>query len=268
MERGRIAGAMSRQYVSWLVAVLMVSAPGALSGQNKFDRARDMLRELDSERSEAAKSGQAGKFTGAYLDRRLSAIGGVLNRELGSALGGETAPNCEGFQEDLRRSLGFGGEPDANIASVLCIPRDRGTYYVVAYALAGAATYSRSWIGVFGPSGIAHKNQLLASAENRLPDKTVALAHLPDAEGGGVRFLAYGINWGDAHNRLTVIAYRLMGQNLKAMWSRTDLPEGQVKVEDGKIDLSFLSSAFGPGNKSVHLIKESYRVTAAGIYPQ
>jgi hypothetical protein len=268
MEGGRIAGATFRQYVPWLVVVLMVSASVPLAGQNEFVRVRDMLQEIESERSEAAKSGQAAKFTAAYLARRLSAVGDVLNGELGSVLGGRIVPSCEGVQEDLRRSLGFRGEPNPNVASVLCAPHDRGAYYVVAYALTGAAIYSRSWVGVFGPSGIGHKNQLLASAENPLPDKTVALAHLPDAEGGGVRFLAYGVNWGDPHNRLTLIAYRLMGQNLKATWSRADLPEGQVKVEDGKIDLSFLSSAHGPGRESVHLIKESYRVTAAGIYPQ
>jgi hypothetical protein len=246
----------------------MISVPGALSGQNEFVRTRDMLQELDSERSAALKSGQAAKFTAAYVDRRLSAVGDVLNGELGSALGGETVPNCEGFQEGLRSTLGSRGEPDPNIASVLCLPRDSGTCYVVAYALTAAATFSRSWIGVFGPSGTGHHNQLVASVDNPLRDKTVALARLPDGEGGALRFLAYGVNWGDPHNRLTVIAYRLTGQKLSATWSRTDLPEGQVKVGDGRIDLSFLSAALGPGYKSVHLIKESYRVTAGGIYPQ
>jgi hypothetical protein len=189
----------------------------------------------------------------------------VLNAELGSALSGETVPNCGSLQQDLRRSLGVGGEPDPNVASVLCIRRDTGTYEVVTYALAAAAIYSRSWLGVFGPSAMGHHNQLLASVDNPLPGKTVALAGLPDGEGGAVRFLAYGINWGDAHNRLTVLAYQLRARRLEAVWSRTDLAEGQVKVEGGKIHLSFVNSALGPGHQSVHIMKESYRVTSVGI---
>ncbi len=259
---------MLRRYAPWLLAALMAAAPSPLSAQNEFVRTRDMLQELGSERSAAVKSGQAAKFTTAYLDRRLSMIGDVLNGELGSALGGGAAPSCEALLEGLRGSLGFRGEPDPNVASVLCLSHNSGTYYVVAYALTAAATYSRSWVGVFGPSGTGHHNQLLASVDNTLPDKTVALARLPDGESGEARFLAYGVNWGDPHGRLTVIAYRLVGQKLKATWSRTDLPEGQVTVEDGNIGLTFLSSALGPGYKSVHLIKESYRVTAGGIYPQ
>jgi len=268
VEGGRIAGMMLHQHAPWLLAVLMVAAPSPLSGQNEFVRTRDMLQELNSERTAALKSGQAAKFTAAYLDRRLSTIGDVLNGELGSALGGGSAPSCEALLEDLRRSLGFRGEPDPNVASVLCLPHNSGTYYVVAYALTAAATYSRSWLGVFGPSGTGRASQLLASVDNTLPDKTAGLARLPDGKSGEVRFLAYGVNWGDPHGRLTVIAYRLVARKLEAMWSRTDLPEGQVTVEDGKIGLSFLSSALGPGYKSVRLIKECYRVTAVGIYPQ
>ncbi len=248
-----------------LLALWLLMTPCLWAQQYRLEQAGRMLQELDQERMEAAKAGTGAKFNFVYINRRLTEIETSLNSGLALTLRSPDRPSCDALQDQLRHSLGYRGEPDPNVASVLCLPNARVAYYVVAYALTCGATFSRSWIGLFGPPPDGTSFGLLASAENTLPNKTVALVGLRPGVGGRLTFLAYGINWGDAHNRLTLIAYCYTGKRLNPVWSRADLPEGQLKVDGAKIELTYLSSPLGPGQSSVRSVTQTYRLTPAGI---
>ncbi|MFB3815951.1 MAG: hypothetical protein ACE14L_17745 [Terriglobales bacterium] len=248
-----------------LALALILIASGVCLGQGDLSRARQMLHAFHEERQQAAETGTSSEFTIDYIDGRLKTIEAELNSALASMLAGPARPACGDVQEDLRSALGHEGHADPNVASAVCIEREGKVYYVVGYSLAGAATYSRSWIGVFGPSVPGGQYRMLSAVDNSLPSKTIALWPKPLQMDDKIVVLAYGVNWGDAHNRLTVIAYSFDGHTLNPIWSRSDLPQGQIKIEGRKIKLTFLSSLLGPGYKSVHEIRETYRVTSSGI---
>jgi hypothetical protein len=251
----------------WLILILMSPAlVYALSpAQGDLGRAKQMIQQLENERLEAAKAGATSKFTATYIDERLAAIGASVNQGLLSELNAPSRPSCEALEGELRAALGYGSVEDPHVASVTCMPSKGRVYYVVAYALTFGVAYSRSWIGIFAPSVGDGQYQTAASAADSLPSKTVALKPLPIVVGGKLSFLAYGINWSDAHNRLSVIAYSLSKGRLEPIWSRADLPEGDIKLEGTKIKLTLLSSPLGPGYESVHEISEVYEVSGSGI---
>lgn len=225
-----------------------------------------MLQDLSRDRLGAAKKkSMHSAFSPQHLNRRLAAIQGVVNDALVSMLAAAPRPSCKVLQGKLRSTLSSHGGPDPNVASVLCTKGNRATYYTVAYALTVGPAYSRSWIGVFGPSAHRNEYRLLATAVDTLHNKTVALANLPRNLYGQMRFLAYGINWGDPHNRLIVIVYTFNGHQIKRTWSRTGLPQGKVTVRKHRIVLSFLNMAVGPGFSGVRTVTKVYRVTPCGV---
>lgn len=248
-----------------LCMVLAFLAPPVCAAQGDLHRAQEMLQSLDAERAAAATTTASSKFTQDYLDKRLATIAAEVNIGLLSSLNAQPPPACGDVEEELRSALGYGGRPDPRVAGVVCTRWNGSVYFVIGYELAGAITYSRSWIGVFAPSASGGRYQLLAAAENSLPSRTLALLPLPLPIKGKLSFLAYGTNWGDPHNRLTVIAYSLRESKLEPIWSRSDLSQGELKIEGGRIKLTFLSSPLGPGYKSVHEIAEAYEVTSSGI---
>jgi len=258
---------MSRP-MGWLALALLLTVATCVSAQTELERARQMLLEFDQQVHESAEAarreGRQPEFRWEGYNRRLLQVQGLINQGIVSALDRQPRPSGQELQNELREvvSLGVGPETKAGAFSFQTATRK---LYVVAYALGVLAANSRSWIGVFGCQGEGKACGLLASVENSLPDKTIAVQPLSHPGEPGLTFLAYGINWGDAHNRLTVIAYSFAGQKLKAIWSHADLPQGQVKVRDGKIELDFLSSPLGPGYRSVHAVTEVYRLTSAGV---
>ncbi|MGH9862041.1 MAG: hypothetical protein ACRD35_01310, partial [Candidatus Acidiferrales bacterium] len=258
---------MPRRIASLAVA-LVLSISTSLCAQTELQRAGQMLQELYQQVHVAAEAtlreGRQPEYTWQDYNRRLLPIQAVVNQGIVSALNRQPRPSAQDLENELRDVLGF-RNPDAQLASAFSFQTSSRKVYVAAYALGIGATSTRSWIGVFGPLGLGNPYALLASVENSLPDKIIALHPLNDPEEQGLTFLAYGINWGDAHNRLTVIAYSFDGHKLKPIWSRADLPQGQIRVEGTKIKLTFLSSLLGPGYKSVREITEIYRVTSSSI---
>lgn len=254
-------GILASFLVPFMVSTLLLSL-----GQTSLREAQQMLQDLDEERRKAATTTTASStFTPSYLDGRLAAVEVAVNSGLLSMLNASPPPSCSVLEQDLRAALGPGGQANPSLASTQCVRWNGSIYYVVGYALSGAATYSRSWIGVFAGTPLGGTYRLLGSAENTLPNKTLSVKLLPRPVNGKLSFLAYGINWGDAHNRLAVIAYSLGEGKLEPVWSQEDLSQGQVKVQGDKIELTFLNSPFGPGYQSVHEISETYDVTDSGI---
>lgn len=258
---------MSRP-MGWLAIALLLTGATSVFAQTELQRARQMLLGLHQQVHESAeaalKEGRQPQFSWEDYNRRLLQVQGLVNQGIGSALNRQPRPSGQELQDELRDVVGLGVGPE-NKASAFSFQTAARKVYVVAYALGVGPTDSRSWIGVFGCQGEGKPCGLLASVENSLADKTIAVQPLSHPGEPGLTFLAYGINWGDAHNRLTVLAYSLADQKLKAIWSRADLPQGQLKVRDGKIKLDFLSSPLGPGYTSVHAVTEVYRLTSAGV---
>lgn len=243
----------------------IVPGPPLPNAQTSLREAQQMLQNLDEERRKAAGTTASSTFSPSYLDERLAAIEAIINSGLLSMLNASQPPSCEILERDLRTALGHGGEANPSLASAQCVRWNGSVYYVVGYALPGAATYSRSWIGVFASTPLGSTYRLVGSAENTLPNKTLAVKVLTGGVNRKLSFLAYGINWGDAHNRLTVIAYSLSEGKLEPLWSQEDLSQGQVRVQGDTIGLTFLNSPLGPGYESVHEISETYDVTDSGI---
>ena len=224
----------------------------------------DLARQVRESAEIAHKEDRQPKFSWEDYNRRLLQVQGLINQGIVSALNRQPRPSEGELQNELEEVVGLGVNPE-NKASAFSFQTAAGKLYVVAYELGVLVTNSRSWIGVLGSPAEGKPCVVLASVENSLPNKTIAVRPLSQPGDSELTFLAYGINWGDAHNRLTVIAYSFTGEKLRAIWSRTDLPEGQVRVVDGKIDLTYLSALTGAGDKSVRSIAQTYRLTPAGI---
>lgn len=267
----RAAGAQNQtdmcRRIASLAVVLLLSIGASLCAQTELQQARQMLQELYQQVREAAEArlreGRQPEYTWQDYNRRLLQIQGLINQGIVSALNQQPRPSGGELERELRYVLGA-GIPAETKASAFSFHMASHELYVVAYALGIGATSTRSWIGVFGPPGLGNAYALLASVENSLPDKTIALQPLYHPPEQGLTFLAYGFNWGDAHNRLTVIGYSFDGEKLESVWSKPDLPQGQISVEGKRISLVFLSSALGPGY-DVREITEIYRVTSSGM---
>lgn len=254
---------MLRRMVN-LAPVLLLGISTVSFGAADFKRAQQMLHDLLQEGRGIAGNAQRPKLSPDDYSRRLLAIQSEVNRGIAAVLNANPHPPAEELQAELRNTLGS-GKDDPYVAAAVWFPQASGKVYVVAYQLLGGIASSRSWVGVFGSSNGGRGWRLEAAVDNSLPNKTIALQPLNYPGQRGITFLAYGINWGDAHNRLTVLAYSFDGGKLQSVWSRADLPNGEVKAEGGSIELKFLNSMLGPGYKSVRRVSEVYRVTPAGV---
>jgi len=116
--------------------------------------------------------------------------------------------------------------------------------YLVAYNVSYCASCSYAWIGVVGRKD--GRYSILSEEDHSFANKTLHVAPLGVTDRGAARFLIYGTNWGDAHNRLSLVAYVLDDGRLRRFWARTDLPQGSIRVTPTRISLSFLTALRPP----------------------
>lgn len=250
--------------IGLLVAAVVVGVSTSSFARTEFQRATQMLEVFSRELHEASEQRDLTRFTPKEYNRRLGLIEAAFNQGIVSALNGRTSPSAGELESELRHALSPNG-PDPNVASVFTCELSARSLYVVGYALGVGAIASRSWIGVIASQGNGKPSEVLAGVEDSLANKTVAIQPLGSGAQGGLTFLAYGINWGDPHSHLTVTAYAFDGHSLKTLLTRPDLTQGQVKVEGGRIELTFLPFAQGPGYRPLPVRREVYRVTPSGI---
>jgi hypothetical protein len=250
--------------IGLLVAALLVGVSTPSFARTDFRRATQMLEVFSGELREAAKERDPTKFPPKEYNRRLSMIEAAFNQGIVSALNARTSPSAGELESELRHALSPNG-PDPNVASVFTCELSGRSLYVVGYALGVGAIASRSWIGVIASPGNGKPSEVLAGVEDSLANKTVAIQPLGSGAQGGLTFLAHGINWGDPHSHLTVIAYAFDGHSLKTLLTRSGLTQGQVKVEGERIELTFLTMALGPGYPPVPVRTELYRLIPSGI---
>jgi hypothetical protein len=116
--------------------------------------------------------------------------------------------------------------------------------YFIAYNVPYCASCSRAWIGIVGKK--AGRYAILAETGDSFANKSLHVTRLEPNKSGKDRFLVYGTNWGDAHSRLSASAYVIDGNRLRNFWTRTDLPQGSIKVNPTEITLTFLTALRPP----------------------
>jgi hypothetical protein len=116
--------------------------------------------------------------------------------------------------------------------------------YLVAYNVIYCASCSRSWIGLIEKRN--GRYEVVSEETGSFDGKSLHVAPLARSQDGKDRFLVYGTNWGDAHNRLTAVAYAIDDPELEKFWSRTDLVQGSVRATSRQISLTFLTALSPP----------------------
>jgi hypothetical protein len=175
---------------TFVALVLFLGTPLSFAG-SELERARQMLQQLERDRSEAGKTHR--QFTADEIEQRLIRIQRVVNQGILSLLN-QTSPPARGqLEKSLWRMQGIPeGSTGPGLASVLSNETSGRRVFVVAYTLVGAIAMSRSWIGVFGSDESGGPFEVLASADNTLPNKTVAVELLGTPRRKGLVLLGVG----------------------------------------------------------------------------
>lgn len=232
--------------VARLVAAFFILSPWT-QAQSEFDKAHALLKDLSQvqqqKRDEANVRRLAELMNSVPLQtqRLLSAgIVRLLNSPGAHSVSEIHAKLVSALQLDLSSEF----QPEV---FVFAFPIGRPTTYIIAFNIVYCVTCSRDWIGVVGrEDGVF---QTLASEDNGFPNQSLSVTMLQSPGQGKTRFLVHGTNWGDAHSRMSVVAYRFGGYELARIWSRVDLPQGTIKITPTEITLSFLTALVPPWNE-------------------
>jgi len=265
---------MSRRLV-YIVITLLATPAARVSAyaQSEFDSARALLQKVDEDRAAYGAIADTKRISDGEVvaaRKRVSEeeqaapakVEGLLNAAVLRFLDTDAHRSPEKLQAKLREALQIGPEqPEHGVNAQAFVfqigPAKKG--YIVAYNIVHCITCSHSWIGAFAPKGGGY--ELVASLDNSLPNQTLQAVPLWTGD-NVIRFLAYGINWGDAHSRLNAAAYSFDGHQIREVWSRTGLPQGTLKLEPGTMVVSFLTALVPPWKMRT----ETYAVTANEIH--
>jgi hypothetical protein len=173
-------------------------------------------------------------------------------------------PPAQKLETDIRHVLGGTGDENTKEAAVLTLGTPNRPSYVVAYTIPWCAVCSQSWLGVF-TSQLSQDYRLTAAAADPLPNRPLALLPLPPQQTDQVRFALFGEAYGDPHHRMTVILYSLQHNDLKALWSRADLAEGRIALENGRLLLTYRTGIDTPGRPPSKERTEVYSMTPSGL---
>ena len=245
-----------------VLPLLLLGSPAWMLGQAKLEAAHSLLAQLWHDRM-AAHSPESRerimKEVNSFLPREQQLIEeGILDD-----LNQTQEPSAQQLEERLRHTLTSTNETQTGSAAVVTAAGAEGTLYVVVYAVPWCAVCSFSSMDVFGPIGGHYK--LLARVDDPLPNRSVALLSLGPKAHGEFRFLVQGTNWGDPHERLTVIVYAFDDYRVTSIWSRANLPDGEVRVVKGTVVLTFHARVDTPGRPPSKIRTEVYRVTGEGV---
>jgi hypothetical protein len=223
--------------------VLLIVGPGA-HPQTELDRAHALLDEMTHLQKHERDKPTTEALT-SFLDTGPQQIEDLLNRGFLALLNSPGRHNTDQLRQKLTAALQV-APPEQYSPEVFVFsssPKNQPTYFV-AYNFGYCAACSRNWIGVFGRVGGVYR--ILASVENPFPNHSLNVTWLPQAKNGEPRLLAYGTNWGDPHNRLSVTAFTFADSHFRREWSLTDLPQGTVEVLPREIIVSYLTSLRPP----------------------
>ncbi len=233
-------------------ALVLLAFTTPLAAHPELDEASLVLRQFQRDLLE-------GKIPQQEVRSRVVEIEILLNEGILRLLNQPSAVSSEQLREKLSRTLSWWDSPSLEVATVLAWGEEQSPLFIIAYTIGYSAINGRSFVGVFGARDGVYR--LVASVEDPLPDRYIRLVPIDSERADRIAFLAYGTRWGDAHTRLTAIAYVLDGNELQSIWTRRDLPRGHLKLEHGKILLYSVDDTVRPWRERT----EIYRVTATGI---
>jgi hypothetical protein len=208
----------------------------------------------------------------ASLDGQLkSDIAGLTDRYILGRLNGRT-PSAPGLQRDLNEAFSqaighmsseelkrFWGE--IHYASVLGLGAQRGGFLIGYMVPHGNTSLDVIEVAeqVSGTYGFS------ARGGGEMQDHTLSLALMRCPNPGHVRFVAYGARLGANDSPLAVVLYEFDGKSLSALWSRSELWQGSVKVEPDSVMLTFRDvERFAKGTPP-YFLQEKYKGAGTGL---
>ncbi len=114
----------------------------------------------------------------------------------------------------------------------------------------------------------AGKSQL-ATITHFIPRVDLNYELLPQLAWDDLRFFVYGNRPGKSQLRLSLILYSFNGKDLKPLWERDDIYDGEMNVEKDKVTIKFLKEdeyiAAVERNRHPNRHVATYQLTPAGI---
>jgi hypothetical protein len=109
----------------------------------------------------------------------------------------------------------------------------------------------------------------LVTVTNFIPRVDLHYEMLPQLAWDDLRFFVYGNRLGKSQERLSVVLYSFDGQNLKQLWERQDIYDGEIDVLKDKVTIRYLKE-----DEYVQAVQRkrhpprhlaTYQLTATGI---
>jgi hypothetical protein len=237
------SGNLSMILVLLCATILSTTLSSRVYDQSGFEEAHTLLVQLDALQ-------KSGRRDDATLDKLKQLVisaqketRGFINKGILALLNSPGPHSSDEIRMKIAQALQVVPEYTPEVFTSPVTPSRLGSY-VVAYNVSYCASCSNAWVGVIGKKG--GRYDILSDLDDELTNKSLHVASIPPGEDRKNRFLIYGTNWGDAHNRLTVGAYMLDDKQLTKFWARVDLPQGTIKHSDNEITLKFLTKLEPP----------------------
>lgn len=245
--------------VLFCATIALMTLARGVHAQSGFNQAHTLLAELDH----LQKSGQHDSVTIQRLNELVSRAQkdapALINEGILELLNSLGSHSAEEIRLHITRCLQLvpTDEYTPEVFVLRLAPRQE---YFIAYSVPYCASCSRAWIGVIG--GKNGHYEIISEGGDSFDGKSLHVVRLDKRGSTLERFLVYGTNWGDAHSRLSVIAYVVDQGKLRRFWARTDLPQGQVTVTPKQISLTFLTSLAPPWSEKtdIYEIKEGEEI--------
>ena len=216
----------------------------ALGSQSKFEEARARLEEIDRLQKQKRDKDTVEKLT-KLVNSAPQQVEQLLKEGTVELLNTAGDHSSQEIQEKLSAALQIAPpdqyKPEVFVFSAASL---HGPSFLVAYNVPFCAACSRAWIGLIGKKRDHY--EVLSESGASFAGKSLQVVPLDRTEQALGRFLVYGTNLGDSHSRFSVVAYALDKYELKEIWSREDLPQGNIKIANSKISLTFLTALRPP----------------------
>jgi len=248
----------SKLTIAWLaVSALLLLFPSQMRPQSAFDQAHDLVKGWSTAQQAQQQNPSEANF------KNLREATSSVAREVPELLKTGTLEllNSSGIVSSSkiveRISSALFEVPSAKYdpeVFVFPIGSRQGASYFVGFNVPYCASCSRAWIGLIGKKN--GRYDVLSEEGKSFDGKSLQVSPLGRNENGNDRFLIYGTNWGDAHSRLSVVAYVVDEAKLRRIWARIDLPQGSIKVTPTEIIVSSLTALVPPWREKT----EVYRI--------
>jgi hypothetical protein len=244
-----------------LVALIFTTAVNPqLRGEDTLGTAHHIFEDFWNDAMETEKTDTNSRETVRQRAAGLAeAVQPLLTAGILEYLNNAAQPSSTALKQKLSEALTaptVKGRTAEGVADV--ISSQSGDTFVVVYTVNYCIACSKAWLGEFARQN--GKFVLKFSIQNLASDQMVYLARLP-VPSEKLTFLLYGVHLGDSHNRLNVQAFTV-DETIRLIWSKLDLPQGQISINNSTVTLTYLSSLIPPWNER----SEDYAVDEKGSF--